>query len=68
MNESRPVCCVLPRGVVRPYSTMPQTDEPIEQVAQALDHMAISLSALDHNLELLATAVVAIAKKQGALR
>ncbi len=40
-----------PTGVVRPYKTLPQTDEPTEQIAQALDHIAVSLSAIDHNLE-----------------
>ena len=43
-----------PTGVVRPYRTLPQTDELTEQIAQALDHIAVSLSAIDHNLELLA--------------
>lgn len=42
-----------PQGVVRPYSTMPPTTEPNEQIAQALDHIAFSLSAIDHNLEVL---------------
>ena len=40
-----------PKGVIRPYSTLPTTEEPIEQIAQALDHIAVSLSAIDHNLE-----------------
>ena len=42
-----------PPRVVRPYSTMPPTEEPAEQIAQALDHIATSLSAIDHNLEVL---------------
>jgi hypothetical protein len=50
-----------PMGVVRPYSTIPPTDVPIEQIAQALDHIAISLSAIDHNLETLANAVQRLA-------
>jgi hypothetical protein len=50
-----------PMGVTRPYSTLPQTDEPIEQIAQALDHIAVSLSAIDHNLEALLQAVQRLA-------
>ena len=42
-----------PQGVVRPYLTLPPTDKSDEQIAQALDHIAVSLSAIDHNLELL---------------
>lgn len=42
-----------PKGVVRPYITVPPTNVPSEQVAQALDHIAVSLSAIDHNLEVL---------------
>lgn len=56
-----------PQGVVRPYQTLPQTDEPIEQIAQALDHIAVSLSGMDHNLEHAVGLLHAIAKKQGAL-
>ncbi|MEX0696201.1 MAG: hypothetical protein WD099_01530 [Dongiaceae bacterium] len=57
-----------PVGVVRPYSTMPATDEPIEQIAQALDHIAVALSAMDHNLEHATHLLQAIAVKQGAVR
>jgi len=42
-----------PQGVRRPYNTLPSTDDPQEQVAQALDHIAVVLSAIDHNLEAL---------------
>lgn len=55
-----------PPNSVRPYSTLPQTDEPIEQIAQALDHIAVSISAIDHNLENLTVVVQKIAKKLGA--
>jgi hypothetical protein len=44
-----------PHGVKRPYVTMPPTTDPIEQIAQALDHIAVSLSAIDHNIDMLAT-------------
>ncbi len=57
-----------PPNVVRPYRVLPQTDEPIEQIAQAADHIAFSLSAIDHNLEVLSRTMEAIARKQGALR
>ena len=40
-----------PAGVTRPYMTLPATSKSDEQVAQALDHIAVSLSAIDHNLE-----------------
>lgn len=56
-----------PQGVVRPYLISPQTDEPIEQIAQALDHIAVSLSAMDDNLERVARLLHEIAQKQGAL-
>lgn len=52
-----------PRGVVRPYSALPQTDVPAEQIAQALDHIATALSAIDHNLELIARHVAQSGKR-----
>ena len=52
-----------PVGVVRPYTPLPQTDVPAEQIAQALDHIAISLSAIDHNLEHLIDFLKAQARK-----
>ena len=54
-----------PDGVVRPYSTMPPTDEPAEQIAQALDHIAKALSAIDHNLEVLTRSVLKMVERQG---
>jgi hypothetical protein len=42
-----------PRGVTRPYNSMLGTTEPAHQIAQALDHIAVALSAIDHNLEVL---------------
>ncbi len=57
-----------PRGVKRPYSILPPTDVPTEQIAQALDHMALSLSAIDHNIALLAQALGTIADRQGGRR
>ncbi len=55
-----------PANVTRPYVCLPSTDEPSEQIAQALDHIAVSLSAIDHNLEILTEAVRALARQQGA--
>jgi hypothetical protein len=52
-----------PGGVKRPYSTIPSTDNAHEQMAQALDHIAVVLSAIDHNLEVLTASVKAIAHK-----
>jgi hypothetical protein len=52
-----------PNGAIRPYSTLPPTDEPAEQIAQALDHIAVSLSAIDHNLDQLTTIMAELAKK-----
>ena len=56
-----------PAGTVRPFSPLPPTEEPIEQIAQALDHIAVSLAGIDHNLEHAAAILRAIALKQGAL-
>lgn len=39
--------------------------KPDERVAEALEHIAISLSAIDHNLETLTGAVLALTKQQG---
>lgn len=52
-----------PQGVTRPYSTLPPTDDPSEQMAQALDHIATALSAIDHNLELLTKTVIEMAAR-----
>ena len=50
-----------PPGVVRPYVSILPTGEPTEQIAQALDHIAVSLSAIDHNLELLTKSLGGVA-------
>jgi hypothetical protein len=52
-----------PPGVARPYVSMLASSEAKEQMAQALDHIAVVLSAIDHNLEVLTHAVQAIGKK-----
>lgn len=45
-----------PRGTVRPFSPTPDiqgTMETGEKIAEALEHIAVALSAIDHNLEIL---------------
>ena len=42
-----------PEGVTRPFEPEP-THEPIEQIADALDQIAVTLAAIDHNVEVLA--------------
>ena len=52
-----------PEGVMRPYTPLIDIGnelEPAEKAAEALDHIAFSLSAIDHNLEVLAQNVGAI--------
>jgi hypothetical protein len=52
-----------PTGVKRPYSTLLASNDPHAQMAQALDHIALVLSAIDHNLEILALSAQTIAQK-----
>ncbi len=52
-----------PPGVVRPFNSLLASNEANEQMAQALDHIAVVLSAIDHNLEVLTNSVKAIAHK-----
>lgn len=49
-----------PDGTVRPYVPGLTTDET-ERRGEALDHIARSLSAIDHNLEVLTNAVTQVA-------
>ena len=42
-----------PEGVARPFKPTIGANEPIEQIADALDQIAITLAAIDHNLEAL---------------
>lgn len=49
-----------PQGVIRPFSPTPDFTGEMptdEKIAEALEHIAIALSAIDHNLEVLTTAV-----------
>jgi hypothetical protein len=46
-----------PKNVVRPFNpTLDMTGEmkTDEKIAEALEHIAVAMSALDHNLELIA--------------
>lgn len=50
-----------PSGVVRPFEpTLGETD-PMERAAFALEHIAVALSALDHNVEAMLAQIRAIA-------
>ncbi len=43
-----------PKGVIRPFNPTPEFDGSMktdEKIAEALEHIAIALSAMDHNLE-----------------
>ena len=52
-----------PTGAKRPYVCLPMTDNSHEQMAQALDHIATAISSIDHNLEAMANAVIALANR-----
>lgn len=42
-----------PPGVARPFSPQMGENDSAERIARALEHIAVVLSAIDHNLELL---------------
>ena len=42
-----------PPGVIRPFIPPPGETDPGERVARALEHIAVMLSAIDHNFEVL---------------
>jgi hypothetical protein len=42
-----------PSGAVRPFQPTMGENDPIERAAHALEHIAVVLSAIDHNLEVL---------------
>ena len=42
-----------PQGVTRPSNPAIGLTDPAEQVADALDRIAVTLAAIDHNLEVL---------------
>ncbi len=42
-----------PEGVVRPFRPSIGLTDPVEQLADALDKIAVTLASIDHNLEVL---------------
>jgi hypothetical protein len=42
-----------PANVARPFVPQMMVTDPAERIAHALEHIAVSLAALDHNLEVL---------------
>jgi hypothetical protein len=42
-----------PTGAARPFQPTLGENDPIERAAHALEHIAVVLSAIDHNLEVL---------------
>lgn len=42
-----------PPNTVRPFAPTPFIDEPAEKVLDTLESIAVSLAAIDHNLEVL---------------
>jgi hypothetical protein len=55
-----------PEGTVRPFTPNLTVMNDVEgQKADALDHIARALSAIDHNLEVLVNSVKRIEKKLG---
>ena len=53
-----------PENVVRPFQPAPGLNEPIEQIADALDKIALTLAAIDHNLEVLTKTVEQLAARR----
>jgi hypothetical protein len=43
-----------PAGTVRPFQTVMGDTDPAERIAHALEHIAVSLAALDNNVEVIA--------------
>lgn len=50
-----------PQGVVRPYEPERGVSDPNHRIAEALDHIAVALSAIDHNVDQIAQHVAALA-------
>jgi hypothetical protein len=42
-------------GLTRPFVPAQAQEEPLADIAEALDHIARALSAIDHNLKILVT-------------
>lgn len=46
-----------PVGAHRPFQPVMGDKDPTERIAHALEHIAVVLSAIDHNLDVFATNV-----------
>jgi hypothetical protein len=44
-----------PSGATRPFLPVATDKDPAERIAHALEHIAVVLSAIDHNLDVVAT-------------
>jgi hypothetical protein len=44
-----------PKGATRPFHPVIGDKDPAERIAHALEHIAVVLSAIDHNVDVLAT-------------
>jgi hypothetical protein len=49
-----------PKNARRPFQPATEEMKTGEQIAEALEHIAVALSAIDHNLEILAQHVIKI--------
>jgi hypothetical protein len=52
---------VGPEATVRPFTPVYGEEDPAERIAHALEHIAVALSALDHNVETMLAQIRAIA-------
>ncbi len=53
-----------PQGVVRPYEPERGVIDHTHRISEALDHIAVALSAIDHNVDQIAQQVAALANAQ----
>jgi hypothetical protein len=47
-----------PSGVKRPFHPVIGEEDPAKRIARALEHIAVALSAIDHNVEILADRLI----------
>jgi hypothetical protein len=55
-----------PQGAVRPFHPDIGDEDPVQRIAHALEHIAVVLSGIDHNLDALASTM--IIKNRGVTR
>jgi hypothetical protein len=55
-----------PQGAARPYHPLIDDEDPAKRIAHALEHIAVVLSGIDHNIDALASTM--IIKNRGAPR